>query len=39
VQEAFRRFGATSVEHFAPSRVPTRDFGAASPVPAGEVEE
>ncbi len=31
VQDVFRRFGATSVEHFAPSRVPTRTFGAAAP--------
>jgi hypothetical protein len=29
VQDVFHRFGATSVEHFAPSRLPTRAFGAA----------
>ena len=39
VEDVFRRFGATSVEHFAPSRVPTRVFGAAGPVPPAEVEE
>ena len=39
VQDLFRRFGATSVEHFAPSRVPTRVFGAEGPVPPAEVED
>ena len=39
VQDVFRRFGATSVEHFAPSRVPTRVFGAEGTVPPAEVEE
>ncbi len=39
VQDVFRRFGATSVEHFAPSRVPTRVFGAAGTVPPAEVED
>ena len=34
VQDVFRRLGATSVEHFAPSRVPTRVFGAAPDVNA-----
>ena len=33
VQDVFRRFGATSVEHFAPSRVPTRVFGATGTSP------
>ena len=33
VQDVFRRFGATSVEHFAPSRVPTRVFGAPGTSP------
>ena len=39
VEDVFRRFGATSVEHFAPSRVPTRVFGAAGTVPPADVEE
>jgi hypothetical protein len=39
VQDVFRRFGATSVEHFAPSRVPTRVFGAEGTVPPAEVED
>ena len=34
VQDVFRRLGATSVEHFAPSRVPTRSFGAPGAAPA-----
>ena len=33
VQDLFRRFGATSVEHYAPSRVPTRVFGAPGASP------
>ena len=39
VQDVFRRLGATSVEHFAPSRVPTRVFGAEGPVPPADVEQ
>ena len=39
VQDLFRRFGATSVEHFAPSRVPTRVFGAPGASPDVKAED
>ncbi len=39
VQDVFRRFGATSVEHFAPSRVPTRVFGEAPATPDVNAED
>ena len=38
VEDVFRRFGATSVEHYAPSRIPTRVFGAEGTVPPAERE-
>ena len=39
VQDVFRRLGATSVEHFAPSRVPTRSFSSAPAAPDVNAED
>ena len=38
VQDVFRRFGAARVDHYAPSRVATRVFGAEGAVPPADVE-